>query len=125
MRYLDRPDAKEFVRKVRAHIRRGGRSPASKRSRTPVDALLRKKVENAAVECVVNYYESKGYNCRSVEKDNVGWDFVCTQNEVKSAIKELRETLHDGHHIHSIEVCDREKGVTVLSVQHIPTSVRS
>ncbi|MDE0037087.1 MAG: DUF3883 domain-containing protein [Gammaproteobacteria bacterium] len=87
VRYLDRPDAKEFVRKVRAHIRRGGRSPASKRSRTPVDALLRKKVENAAVECVVNYYESKGYNCRSVEKDNVGWDFVCTQNEVKYLVE--------------------------------------
>ena len=50
---------------------------------------------------------------------------VSFEEAIESAIKELRETLHDGHHIHSIEVCDREKGVTVLSVQHIPTSVRS
>ncbi len=87
VRYLDRPDAREFVREVRTHIRSRGRPPARKRPRTPVDALLRKKVETAAVECVVSYYESKGYNCVSVERDNVGWDFVCTQNEVKYLVE--------------------------------------
>ena len=109
--YLDRPDAREFVRQVRRHIgsrnripahkrsripppragprrsNRRNRIPAHKRSRIPVDALLRKKVETVAVQCVVDYYETKGYNCVSVEKDNVGWDFECTQNEVKYLVE--------------------------------------
>ena len=87
VRYLDLPDAQEFVRQVRAHIRNRGRTPARKRARTAVDALLRKNVETAAVRCVVDYYETKGYDCVSVEKDNVGWDFECTQNEVKYLVE--------------------------------------
>lgn len=87
VRYLDRPDAREFVRQVRRHIGSRNRIPAHKRSRIPVDALLRKKVETVAVQCVVDYYETKGYNCVSVEKDNVGWDFECTQNEVKYLVE--------------------------------------
>ena len=87
VRYLDRPDARKFVREVRKHIGSRSRTAARKRSRTPVDALLRKKVETAATQCVVDYYEAKGYNCVSVEKDNVGWDFECTQNEVKLLVE--------------------------------------
>ena len=87
VRYLDRPDAKEFVRKVRAHVRSHGRPAARSRSRAPADPLLRRKVETAAVECVVSYYRSKGYDCLSVEKENVGWDFVCTQNDVEYLVE--------------------------------------
>ncbi len=47
---------------------------------------------------------------------------VSFEEAIESAIEELRETLHEGHHIHSIEVWDRDKQVAVLSVQHIPTS---
>ena len=47
---------------------------------------------------------------------------VSFEEAIESAIKELRETLREGHHIHSIEVWDRKKRVAVLSVQHIPTS---
>ena len=50
---------------------------------------------------------------------------VSFDEAIESAIKELRETLREGHHIHSIEVWDSEKRVTILSVQHIPTSDRS
>ena len=50
---------------------------------------------------------------------------VSFEEAIESAIKELRETLREGHHIHSIEVWDSEKQITILSVQHIPTSKRS
>ena len=87
IRYLDQPHAKEFVRAVRKYVRDGGRISTPKRSRSPVDALLRKKVETAAVQCVVDYYETKGYKWVSVEKDNVGWDLEFTQNRVKYLVE--------------------------------------
>ncbi|GAB6152866.1 hypothetical protein JCM17380_16160 [Desulfosporosinus burensis] len=38
------------------------------------DPLERAKVEGIAVELAVDYYRTQGYEVKSVEKDNVGWD---------------------------------------------------
>jgi hypothetical protein len=52
-----------------------GRTPASK-SGAPrqADPLIRQEVERAAVNLAFGYYERLGYEVKSVEADNVGWD---------------------------------------------------
>ena len=85
VRYLHTSDAEPFVRRLRRHIERHGRPhPLSHRSSAPrPNAALRKQVEMAAVQHVIEYYESRGFTCRSVEQDNVGWDLVCAKEALK------------------------------------------
>ena len=43
-------------------------------SRRPPPIELRKAVENAAMDCISQYYEDRGYDVTDVHRDNVGWD---------------------------------------------------
>jgi len=42
------------------------------------DVLLRQQVEKAAIETVTQQYDRLGYEVKSVERDNVGWDLEAT-----------------------------------------------
>jgi hypothetical protein len=43
------------------------------------DAQLRKEIEIAAMDKVVDYYGNKGFECRYVHKENKGWDIEITK----------------------------------------------
>ena len=53
--------------------RRGGGWPTQ-------DPKLRAKVETAAVDLVVAYYEDQGWKVKSVEDENFGWDLDATKS---------------------------------------------
>lgn len=42
------------------------------------DPMLRAKIERLAIEAAIKWYEAKGYDVNSVEKDNLGWDLEAT-----------------------------------------------
>lgn len=54
---------------------------------TQADPLRRQRVERAAVEKTVNYYERLGYTVYSVENDNVGWDLEAVYEGLKLLIE--------------------------------------
>lgn len=47
------------------------------------DVLKRQRVETAAIEMVTQHYTKLGYEVRSVERDNVGWDLEATLDKRK------------------------------------------
>ncbi|MDP8568329.1 protein NO VEIN domain-containing protein [Methylophilus aquaticus] len=57
------------------------------KSTRSTDPEHKAKVEKSAVELVWKYYENLGYELRSVEKDNVGWDVEASQNKTKLKIE--------------------------------------
>lgn len=74
--YADADNMKDFRKRVVKFIdsyekKKTKRKTLSQRSK---DVDLRKKVETAAVNKVTEYYSNLGYEVKSVEKDNVGWD---------------------------------------------------
>ena len=88
VRYLDEPRAREFVKRIRDHIQQRGRvSKPAKRSRQRVDTSLIKEVETAAVRRTLDHYEARGFNCVSVERDNVGWDLECSLKDEKLLVE--------------------------------------
>ena len=44
------------------------------------DPKLRAKVETAAVDAVITYYEGQGWKVKSVEAENFGWDLDATKS---------------------------------------------
>ena len=58
------------------------------------DPLLRRRVEEAAVRVVQEYYSNLGYRVDSVERDNVGWDLNATlgSRDLKLEVKGLSGT---------------------------------
>lgn len=67
-----------FNREVAEYIGRGGR-PFERPAKSPrqTDPELRRKVEQAAINHAIAYYESEkggSHRVETVEKDNVGWD---------------------------------------------------
>jgi hypothetical protein len=74
---------RRVIRKTRAH----GRSGAKPRQPDP---LLRKKIEAAAVQHAIRFYESKAgghYAVRSVEGDRIGWDLEAKSGDVTLLIE--------------------------------------
>jgi hypothetical protein len=78
-----------FVRQVLQYINGGPRPdiipplPGSKGKSGPLqpDPLKRLQVEKAAITCVSTYYAQLGFEIKSVEKDNMGWDLTATDQE--------------------------------------------
>ena len=81
VRYLDEPIAVSFVRDIERYIEQHDRSRRFEQHARNVDGTLRTRVEAAAVNCVRNHYEGRGYVCVSVERDNVGWDLECAKEK--------------------------------------------
>jgi len=48
-----------------------------------VDSIKRKKVENAAILHIHNYYSRLGYEIKSVEMEKIGWDLEATRGKSK------------------------------------------
>lgn len=61
-----------------------GKKPARK---TLTDSLMNKFVEKQAVKTAIDYFSEKGYEIKSVESENVGWDLEATLNETTLLIE--------------------------------------
>ena len=74
---------------VSANRAEAERSRRSDRTGAPrqFDLPRRIAVENAAIKCVENYYATEGYTCKSVEKDNKGWDLECRRDQTKLLVE--------------------------------------
>ncbi len=82
--YAESRESEEFRKDVLGLVEKG-RVPSKYKAPRPKegrawqhDPYKRLKVEKAAVEMTVKYFESLGYSVNSVEKDNVGWDLVAS-----------------------------------------------
>lgn len=74
--YADADNMKDFRYRVIKFIdtyekKYVSRKPITKKS---INVDIKKKVEIAAVKKVTDYYKNLGYEVRSVEADNIGWD---------------------------------------------------
>ncbi len=77
-----------FVKTVRNFIQNGSlpksnRKTAGRGYPIQIDPLKRQLVETNAVRQIIKYYKTEGYNVRSVEKDNLGWDLYATYNDIE------------------------------------------
>lgn len=87
----------EFVKVVNDYIFKGILPPKVKRNSKgkggvrQSDPLKRIEVEKKAVLFVTNYYKKMGYEIKSFEKDNVGWDLTAknSKTELKLEVKGL------------------------------------
>ena len=96
IRYVDPDDeSRDLVCKLREYIldpdhywrRRSTNLSVRTPEGTPrkSDPFLRAKVEEAAIECVRNYYTA--YECVLVERDNRGWDLEFTCDDVRLLVE--------------------------------------
>ncbi|MCX9593273.1 protein NO VEIN domain-containing protein [Vibrio cholerae] len=96
--YADSAESKNLVDDLRAYIKRydannGKRGPSPK----PLPKDIITLIEKAAVDKTIRYYEGKGYEVKSVEADNVGWDLEASNDQHKLLI-EVKG--HRGNAIH-------------------------
>lgn len=79
-----------FAARVRAHLETGGTAPKPSKKKSAAAAKQpdpdeRKRIELAAIQHAIRYYESPAGGNRvvqSVEKDNAGWDLTVTGGDV-------------------------------------------
>ncbi len=79
----DSPEVKHHVADILAYIKnyqRGERGKINVKT-FKVNAEQNKKVEEAAVNVVIDHYKQLGYKVKSVEKDNKGWDLEATKGK--------------------------------------------
>jgi hypothetical protein len=67
------------------HAEKGNFAAPQKGKRGNIDQVRKLKIEKAAINAVADYYTDRGYDVKSVEKDNLGYDLV---------VKNQLETLH-------------------------------
>jgi hypothetical protein len=80
--FADKGIDPKWLAKVRALLNNKN-SPAPKGSKRSVPDQARKLlVEKTAVELVWKHFKSQGYEIKSVEKDNLGWDLEGTSGAV-------------------------------------------
>jgi hypothetical protein len=75
--YADSPESAPLVKMVRSMIEDGKTTHIAKQKRgQKQDQEKKAEVERVAIRVCCAYFENLGYEIKSVEKDNVGWDFV-------------------------------------------------
>lgn len=58
-----------------------------RRIQSEIDISAKKKVEEIAIRRTKEYYEKRGFSCKSVETDNLGWDLEFTYKNVKFLVE--------------------------------------
>lgn len=88
--YADKNEHLDFKKKVLEYIYSGVLDKLALKSKNrtkQTDPYIRQKIETAAIEATIRYYEKLGYDVNSVEKDNVGWDIEATLENNKLLIE--------------------------------------
>lgn len=84
--FADTPNAKKTVDEV-LDLVLGKRHKNKSRIGKKTDAEHNARVEQAGISVVKQYYEKLGYEVKSVEKDNVGWDLEVHLQRVKLVVE--------------------------------------
>lgn len=90
--FADDPMMAPFVAQVHALINDGAFvSPPRTTPRATPDQAQKVRVERSAIETAWSHYEGLGYDVRSLEKDNVGWDLEAVNgtNRLRIEVKGL------------------------------------
>lgn len=92
--YADSEESREFVKSIKeyinlphASINNLKRITKNSKSFRNSNIEQRLETEKAAIEFVWGYYTNLGYNIKSVEKDNVGWDLEASKGVKKLCIE--------------------------------------
>jgi len=93
--YADSEEAEQLVSELRGYIKNKSLNRGHIRKPLPKDIIT--QIEISAVNKTIEYYENHGYEVKSVETDNVGWDLEA----IKGSTKLLVEVKgHRGNVIH-------------------------
>lgn len=88
--YADQPGQEEFLARVAKSLRMGAvppSRPAGSGKRATPDQAQKVKVEKAAIRLTWEHYERLGYDMKSVEPDNSGWDLEATNGKTRLRIE--------------------------------------
>ncbi|GAA0589290.1 protein NO VEIN domain-containing protein [Caenispirillum bisanense] len=83
----DQEKTRELERRIRAFIETGRAEPLGGKikkpnpGKGPVDAKLRKEIEEAAVQHVWSHFEQLGFAIEDLQKDCVGYDLLATKGD--------------------------------------------
>ncbi len=76
----------KYVENVLKYLKTGTFPSSNKKNKgssRQSDPLKRMEVETKAVKIVIKHYKKLGYEIKSVEKDNVGWDLNAINGKIK------------------------------------------
>jgi len=85
--YADAPEIQKWADLARDYIDQktlGTKETGSPRQQDPA---IRAQIEKVAIDRTVAHYEKIGYEVRSVEKDNLGWDLEASTKDIKLHIE--------------------------------------
>lgn len=86
--FADNPVIEPFLKQVRALIKDGAVTPPVRpKSRSKPDQAQKVLVEKSAITACWQHYERLGYEVKSVEKDNVGWDLEASIDKTRLRIE--------------------------------------
>lgn len=77
-----RQQVEKFITKYTMENQKAKTDEQKRHVRGHSDLEAKKKVEIAAIERVREHYESLGYQCKSVEKENKGWDLEVSKGHI-------------------------------------------
>lgn len=86
--YADDPAMEHFRKEVHTLIEDGTAAPPARTgSRNKPDQAHKALVEKAAITTIWEHYERLGYEVKSVERDNVGWDLEAVNGKARLRIE--------------------------------------
>lgn len=88
--YADQPLGIKFSKKVNKYITQNEKDSLNhlkSKKKKSVDPILKLRVEKSAIELVFSYYENLGYEVKSVERDNKGYDLVAKNEKIELLIE--------------------------------------
>ena len=86
----DNAEVRTFKKELQqyvANVGKGDYSPSKKGKRKPIDQERKLLIEKTAIDKSIEYYNDRGYDVESVEKENVGYDLLATNGKKKLFIE--------------------------------------
>lgn len=87
---------KDFFKNILPGLSVGNSTNINKKY-IPPETEIKKDIEDKAIEFATRYYEEKGFDVKSVEKENLGWDLTIKQAGIELHI-EVKGTCRDDYH---------------------------
>ena len=87
---------KEFFENILPNLKEVN-IPSCVKKYTPPETEVKKEIEKIAVEIASNYYSEKGYDVKSVENENLGWDLTVIKTDEELHV-EVKGTSRNDYH---------------------------
>ncbi len=85
--YADQEANQDIINKVLNFIKQHDSPSSNQKNRTKPNQERKVQVEKNAIQVCWTYFESLGYELKSVETDNVGWDLEATAGKLSLRIE--------------------------------------